>query len=194
MRSFLDLSVSKDKKVKNFKNIESLQPIVNVVNDSAEALNDPHRTICESAIPEVLGGVLGAGVGGAGSFMALYSLGVTGLSGAGIMSGLAAAGTGASAALGGVLSASAAGFLVLMAPVAILTAGGLGVAYTLKSNQLKQERERLYQEVLKKHAAIIQALKEEADASKERIEYLQSLNILLQRAIHDLQQDIEGNE
>ena len=34
------------------------------------------------------------------------------------------------------------------------------------------------------------ALKEEADAAKERIDYLQSLNILLQQAIKDLSKDL----
>ena len=47
-----------------YKNIESLQPIVNVVNEAASAINDKTRTIKESAIPEVLTGALGAGIGG----------------------------------------------------------------------------------------------------------------------------------
>ena len=40
------------------------------------------------------------------------------------------------------------------------------------------------------HEGIIKALKEEADAAKERIDYLQSLNILLQQAIKDLSKDL----
>ena len=60
----------------------------------------------------------------------------------------------------------------------------------LKNKQLRQEKERLYKEALSKHDAIIKALKEEADADKERMDYLQSLNILLQRAITDLQKDL----
>lgn len=51
------------------------------------------RTIRESSIPEVLSGALGAGIGGIGSFAALYGLGMVGLSAAGITSGLAAAGS-----------------------------------------------------------------------------------------------------
>ena len=38
--------------------------------------------------------------------------------------------------------------------------------------------------------AIIQALKDEADADKERIDYLQSLNVLLRQAIKDLEHDL----
>ncbi len=171
------------KKEMNFSNVESLQPVVNVVNEAAAALNDKNRTIKESAIPEVLAGALGAGIGGVASFAALYGLGVVGLSAAGITSGLAAAG----ALVGGGM---VAGVFVLAAPVALLAAGGVGVAAHLKNKQLKQEKERLYKEVLTKHEAIIKALKDEADANKERIEYLQSLNILLTQAIKDLQHDL----
>lgn len=75
------------KKDMNFQSIEAMQPVVNVVNEAAAALNDKTRTIKESAIPEVLAGALGAGIGGVGSFAALYGLGMVGLSAAGITSG-----------------------------------------------------------------------------------------------------------
>ena len=65
-----------------------------------------------------------------------------------------------------------------------------GVASHLKNKQLRQEKERLYNEALKKHEAIIKSMKSEADADKERMDYLQSLNILLQQAIKDLQHDL----
>lgn len=76
----------KKKKDMIFQNVESLQQVVNVVNEAAAAVNDKSRTIRESAIPEVLGGVLGAGIGAVGSFAALYGLGTVGLSAAGISS------------------------------------------------------------------------------------------------------------
>lgn len=171
------------KKNMNFQNIESMQSVVNVVNEAAAALNDKNRTIRESAIPEVLAGALGAGIGGVGSFAALYGLGTVGLSAAGITSGLAAAG---SVVGGGMV----AGIFVLAIPVAGLAAAGVGVASHLKNKQLRQEKERLYKEALKKHEAIINALKTEIDADKERMDYLQSLNILLQQAIKDLQHDL----
>lgn len=174
---------SKKKKEMNFKSVDSLQQVVNVVNEAAVALNDSSRTIQESAIPEVLAGALGAGIGGVGSFAALYGLGVVGLSAAGITSGLAAAG----AIIGGGM---VAGIFVLAAPIAALAAGGVGVAAHLKNKQLRQEKERLYTEALKKHDAIIKALKEETEATKERLDYLQSLNILLTQAIKDLKQDL----
>lgn len=181
------------KKDMNFQSVDSLQQVVNVVNEAAMALHDKNRTIRESAIPEVLAGALGAGIGAVGSFAALYGLGTVGLSAAGIMSGLATAGGGVSALLGGAVSASVVGIFVLALPVAGLAAGGVGLANHLKNKQLRQEKERLYQEALKKHDAIINALKEEAEASKERLDYLQSINILLMQAIKDLKADLGKN-
>lgn len=180
------------KKKKNmvFQSVDSLQQVVNVVNEAAAAVSDKTRTIKESAIPEVLAGALGAGIGGIGSFALLYGLGTVGLSGAGIMSGLAAAGGWVSTLLGGAVSASVAGVFVLALPVAGLAAGGVELAAHLKRKQLRQEKERLYKEALKKHQAIIQAMKDEADADKERLDYLQSLNILLTQAIKDLKKDL----
>lgn len=173
----------KKKKEMVFQSVDSLQQVVNVINEAAAATNDKSRTIRESAIPEVLSGALGAGIGGVGSFAALYGLGTVGLSAAGITSGLAAAG---SIVGGGMV----AGVFVLAVPAVILAAGGVGVAAHLKNKQLRQEKERLYKEALVKHQAIIDALKEEADATKERVDYLQSLNILLQQAIKDLRKDL----
>ena len=173
----------KEKKEMVFQSVDSLQQVVNVVNEAAMAVNDKTRTIRHSAIPEVLTGALGAGIGGVGSFLALYGLGTVGLSAAGITSGLAAAG----AIVGGGM---VAGVFVLAAPVAALAAGGVGIAAHLKNKQLRQEKERLYKEALLKHEGIIKALKEEADAEKERVDYLQSLNILIQQAIKDLSKDL----
>ena len=180
----------KNKKDMKFQSVESLQQVVNVVNEAARALEDPKRTIRESAIPEVLTGAVGAGVGGAVSFTALYGLGQVGLSAIGIKTGLKAAGIGVATLLGGAVSPMVAGIFVLAAPIAGLAAGGVGVASHLKNKQLQQEKERLYKEVLARHEAIIRALKDEADADRERIECLQSLNILLMQAIKDLRHDL----
>lgn len=173
----------KKKKDMIFQSVDSLQQVVNVINEAAVAVNDTKRTIRESAIPEVLAGALGASIGGVSSFAALYGLGVAGISAAGITSGLAAAG----AVVGGGM---AAGVFVLTAPVAVLAAGGVSIASHIKSKQLRQEKERLYKEVLARHEAIIQALKDEANVAKERLDYLQSLNILLQQAVNDLSHDL----
>lgn len=180
----------KKKKNMKFQSVEALQQVVNVVNEAAAALDDPKRTIRESAIPEVLAGAVGGGIGGTISFAALYGLGTVGLSAPGITSALAAAGAGASAVVGGAVSPMVAGVFVLATPVAVLAAGGVGIASHLKHKQLKQEKERLYQEVLQKHQAIIKAQKAALNESKERQDYLSSLNVLLTQALKDLKHDL----
>ena len=174
------------KKDLKFKTLDSLEGIVNILNEANSALNDVTKTIKQSAMSEVLFGALGAGVGGVGSFFTLGAIGVAGFSAAGITSGLAAAG----AIVGGGM---VAGIFVLAAPVAILAGAGVGYASWLKRKQLEQEKNRLYKEVVAKHDAIIKALKNEVDATKERLDYLNGLNILLQQAIKDLTGDLGIN-
>ena len=48
----------KKKKEMVFQSVDSLQQVVNVVNEAAAAVNDSKRTIKESVIPEVLAGAL----------------------------------------------------------------------------------------------------------------------------------------
>lgn len=167
----------------NFNSMDALRPLAKVVNEADLALNDRGYTLDDSAIKEVLGGALGAGLGGAASFAALYGLGTAGLSAVGITTGLATAG----GIIGGGM---AAGVFVLAAPVAILGGIGVGLVAAAKRKKLKNEKERLYQAALKKHNGIIQALKQEVNASKERFDLLNSLNIFLQQGIKDLKADL----
>ena len=174
----------KKKKDMNFQNQEALKSVQNVIDEAGAALNDKKRTIKHSPISEVLAGAIGAGAGGAISFAALYLGGsVVGLSAAGITSGLAAAG----AMVGGGM---AAGVAVLAAPVAVLGALGVGIASRVKSKKLMEAKQLCYKDAVKKQNAIIKALKDETNADKERIEYLNSLNALLRAAIRDLKQDL----
>jgi len=167
----------------NYKSLESLQPLVNVVNEAGAAVHDKSRTIINSPLGDVVSGALGAGIGGAASFAALYGLGTVGLSAVGITSGLATAG-------GIVGGGMAAGVFVLAAPVALLAGGGVALSLHWKKRKLKQEKERLYQEALRKHDSIIKALREEVNATKERADYLNGLNILLRQAIKELRVDL----
>ena len=108
---------------------------------------------------------------------------VAGLSAAGITSGLAAAG----ALVGGGM---AAGVAVLAAPAVILGSVGVGVASHLKNKKLREAKNIIYKNALAKQTAIMKALKEESDADKERLDYLNGLNVLLKAAIKDLGYDL----
>ena len=167
---------------RNFKSIESLDQVRRVINEANEALENPDRTIEDSPISEVLHGALGAGAGGAMSFVALYSLGITGLSAAGITSGLAAAG----AIVGGGM---VAGIGVLAAPVALLAGIGVAAAKNKKMKRLREEVSSLYTKAVSVQNAINEKLRDKLNMAKERIEYLTSLNNLLQAAVRDLAHD-----
>ena len=60
----------------------------------------------------------------------------------------------------------------------------------LKNKKLREAKELAYKNAVAKQTDIIKALKEEMDADKERIEYLQRLNIMLRSAIKDLEHDL----
>lgn len=167
----------------NFKDSNSLASVRKVINEANEALNNKSRTIADSAIPEALAGALGAGAGGVASFAALYFGGSVGLSAAGITSGLAAAG----AVVGGGM---AAGVAVLAAPVAILGGAAIGITAHVKNKKLAEEKHSLYTKAVEKQNAILELLKNKVGQSEERIEYLTSLNTLLQAAIKDLKHDL----
>ena len=171
------------KKQQNFKNIASLDSVQRVINEANDALNNPNSTISGSAMSEVLTGALGAGLGGVGSFAALYALGTAGLSAAGITSGLAAAG----ALVGGGM---AAGVLVLAAPATILGGAGVWLACRRNKKRLMQSKERMLEAAIRARDAILRKLQEDVESSKEHIEHLKAINIMLQSAVRDLKADL----
>jgi hypothetical protein len=61
-----------------------------------------------------------------------------------------------------------------------------------RNSELPNEKLRLLKLAIEKQHAIVEALKKEVNATKERADYLNSLNILLQYAIRDLRADVEG--
>ncbi|PWM76588.1 MAG: hypothetical protein DBY32_10695 [Phascolarctobacterium sp.] len=167
-----------------FQNENALKTVLVVIEEAGAAVNDKSRKITDSQISEVLSGALGVGAGSAIGFAALYLGGsVVGLSAAGITSGLAAAG----ALIGGGM---VAGIGVLAAPAVILGSLGVGIASHFKNKRLREAKELCYREALAKQNAILKALAEERAADKERLDYLNSLNILLQAAIRDLEHDL----
>ncbi len=173
----------KSKKDMKFQSQDALNTVQSVIDDADKALNDRSRKIGDSAIREAIAGALGAGVGAGIGFAGLYLGGVVGLSAAGITSGLAAAG----ALIGGGM---VAGIAVLAAPAVLLGGAGVGVASHIKNKKLRAAKELIYKNAIAKQTAILKALNEEKNADKDRIDYLNGLNILLQSAIKDLQHDL----
>ena len=174
----------KNKKDMKFQSLDALKTVQAVIDDADKALQDKSRRMEDSQIGEALAGAVGVGIGSGIGFAALYLGGsVVGLSGAGIMSGLAAAG----ALIGG---GAVAGIAVLAAPAVILGGVGIGITSHVKNKKLREAKVLLYKNALSKQTAVIKALKEEQDADKERIDYLNGLNILLQAAIADLKHDL----
>lgn len=170
----------------NFPNMDSLQPVVNILNEASITLGNPTRTIKDSPLIEVFSTAIGTGSGAGVSFLALYGLGTVGLSAAGITSALAAAG----AIVGGGM---AAGVLVLAAPVTGLAGVGLAVAKQIKKKQLRQEKKRLYNEAKGKYPLIEAELNKCTDndeMSPERKDILKGLDIMLQKVICELESDL----
>ncbi len=173
-----------NKKDMKFQSQDALKIVQAVIDDTDKALKDKSRRMEESPIGEAVAGAVGVGVGAGIGFVGLYLGGsVAGLSAAGITSGLAAAG----GLIGGGM---AVGIAVLATPAVILGGVGIGVASHVKNKKLREAKELIYKNALAKQTAIINALKEESNADKERIKYLNGLNILLQSAIKDLQHDL----
>lgn len=166
-----------------YRNLDALVPVEKALAEADAGLGDPQRTVETSAMPEVLGAALGAGVGGTVGFGALYLLGTTGLSAVGITTGLAAAG-------GIVGGGMAAGVFVLGAPVALLGVGGLAIMARHNRKKLAEKKELLLQEAMRKRDAILTRLQDEANANAERLEYLTALNVTLQGIVKDLQADL----
>ncbi len=167
-----------------FQSQDALKTVQAVIDDVDAALKDKSRRIEDSPIGEAVAGAVGVGVGAGIGFAGLYLGGsVVGLSAPGITSGLAAAG----GLIGGGM---VEGIAVLAAPAVVLGVTAIGVTSHIKNKKLRESKEILYKNALAKQTAIIKALKEESNADKKRIEYLNGLNILLQAAIKDLQHDL----
>ncbi len=167
-----------------YKTLDSLAPVEELLAEATVAVNDSSRTSSGSAaLNEALAAVGGTGFGGAVGFAGLYFAGKVGLSAAGITSGLAAAGS----IVGGGM---AVGIAVLAAPALLLGIGGYAVATHLNGKKLIERKEMLLQEALRKQQAVITKLHKTWRHNVDRIDYLERLNTLLQKAVQDLENDL----
>ena len=84
----------------------------------------------------------------------------------------------------------AAGLAVAAAPAVILGILGAAIGAASEEEKLREAKELVYQNALKKQTAILEALVFETETDKKRIEYLNGLNNLLSAAIKDLEHDL----
>lgn len=177
----------KQEKQKDFYNsIDALQPVVDVINEASITLGDPTRTLKDSPLIDVFSNVVGAGSGAGASFLALYGLGITGLSGAGITTALATAGS----IIGGGM---VAGVLVLSAlPVAGIALTGGVIAKNIKRKQLREVKKDLYNEVKDRLFKIEEEInsKKDDNQDKDRTDLLNSLRYTLSKIKNELEFDL----
>jgi hypothetical protein len=82
-------------------------------------------------------------------------------------------------------------FPVPPVPIILLTMLRQTIKNYLKRDKLHREKLRLLKLAIEKQHAIVEALKKEVNAAKERVDYLDSLNVLLQHVIGNLWEDVE---
>ena len=169
---------------KNYPNLDALTVVQKLFDEASAAHADKTRTIRTSAIPDVLGAALGTVLGGAASAAWIGGAAVAGTSGAAALtSGLAGVGS----VVGGGM---AAGLAVAALPVAVLAVGGYAIINRRNQIKLKARGQLMYQEALPHHQQLIDQLKREANSTRERQEYLQSLVVLMRDAIRRLKEDL----
>jgi hypothetical protein len=166
-----------------YEKLESLNAVKKVLKEAEYGIKDDSRCQTSKEISELFAAAGGLTVGAGIGFAGLYFGGTVGLSAAGITSGLAAAG---GIVGGGML----VGIGVLAAPAAVLAAGAGYIVSCRNKAKLRQAKELLLQDAIKKHDAIIKQLEKKVNLAADRIDYLTKMNILLQGIINDLQTDL----
>ena len=174
---------------KNFPNKKSLEVVERVINEAAQALNNPECTVCGldlQDISQIVGtpsaAIAGASLGVSASTALIAHAGFSGLSAAGITSGLAATG---GSLLGGI-------FVAALPPVAIAVAAGSSeyaitdIGKNIRLNDCKK--------ILRDKAEeFILAINEElmhSTLSAERRNYLSGLIVLLNKCVTELNHDL----
>lgn len=128
---------------------------------------------------DVAGAAVGAGVGGAAAFGALYGLGTTGLGAVGVSSGLAAAG----ALVGGGVMA---GVGVLAAPVAVLAAGGFAVARHRRRRRVATLQSQVLAKAVTRQSEVLRCLEADSGATDQQRVELRARNDTLAEIIRRL--------
>lgn len=174
------------KKPNHFKSLESLEPIEDVVKEASAALDDKNRTIAQSRMPKVLAVANGAGANSAASFSAIYYVAAEKPGAVKPSSGAAAHETPKKASPHAAFAKGAKNTLTVLYALSPYGSLTMGISAARMHKLLRQEKGRLLTTLIEKRCAIAAAIEEESDAAQERAAYLNSLNILLEKAIVEL--------
>ncbi len=170
------------KKQMHFKSVDDLKKVTAIINETANAIASPKKIMDNSPLAVIVSAAIGRGIVGNETFLEIYEIGESQLESTEDPNELVKK----AAVAGGVV----AGVVILSAPIlALAGAGALGIT-ALKSKKLLEEKQRLLDEANMKHKALLQTIEREADAPVARTGYLKGLNVLLEHAIMDLQDDI----
>lgn len=173
------------KKENNFNTFDALKQVEKVINEAGKSIDDKSKTSVPSEVKEIIGAVLGGGLGVGAGVAIVSGAAAAGTSGATVItSGLSAAG---SIVGGGMM----AGIFVAAAPVAILGVAGYGIVSKYNKDKIQKQKEILLKEAVAKHNKIIKELKEKADKSKDRVDHLVYLNQALRNIIDQLENDLK---
>lgn len=156
----------------HFKTVESLQPVVQLINEAAAAVNDPNRTVIDSSIQNLLTGSVHATSAVAGS--------------------IPVAAAPALATAGGLTTTGLAlGALALAGPAIALAGAGIGALALANEKQLRDEKTRLYNAAGNRRRDLASLLQAGDTLTLERRDYLNSLDALLQQAMTALREDLQ---
>lgn len=170
-------------KEKKFRNVESLQLVINILNDAYLLLGEKEKEQIKKKVSELRAGALGYGAGCVCSLAILSHLGIKGLSTGGVASGLIVAGE---TVKGGML----AGMLILSIPVMAGTGAGICVSKYMLSKQLGWEEYCLYIEIREVLYSFERKLIQMDEDYEEKKIHVETLILMLGRASADIKEDL----
>lgn len=162
-----------------YETIEDLKRVEGELAEFDKALDHESNAAVAKAIGVATGGIVGAGVGGAGGLAAVYFGGtVAGISGPGIMAGLAW--------IGGLVGAGAVGGIVIVAaaPVA-LAAGGAGIVWYRRRKKFEKARIEIRSRVQVRRDLAEKLIRENGELG-ESLDYYRAALTRLNQMITDL--------
>lgn len=156
---------------KLFDESEKIKRIEELLEEVDKGLRNPSRCVADSSIDRMIGEVLNMKktLGSA----QIIGLSVAGAHVAGVVGSVAA---GSAVGTAAALNAAVAGL-----PLVIMGSMIFGISSFLKIERIKEKKRELSKIALFKETEIRRTMREESNVSRERMNYLEGLSLLLQR-------------